>query len=225
MKKPTEITELQESDEGYIENDMDMIIERLESDFISYIQIHTNRNFPLLFKRDILALRKNDHYKVNDIVLYEQNNFYFVRRIIAIGENKYYVCGDNEYDVRIIPQDCVIARGISRERGKKRLSLILMHKNKSYARAMAKKGKIRMKHHTIFDDETTLTNVYDQALTAHEEESLDTSKKSQIPEMAIDARLESLLSIFKSPEQRLMEFEESKKPKGEEENFEEESDD
>ncbi len=223
MKKPTEITELQESDEGYIANDMDMIIERLDSDYIAYIQIHTNRNFPLLFKKDILVLRKNDHYKVNDIVLYEQNNFYFVRRIIAIGENKYYVCGDNEFDVRIIPQDCVIARGISRERGKKRLSLILMHKNKSYVRAMARKGKIRMKHHTIFDDETTLSNVYDQALNAHEEPH-NVSEQPKIPEMPLDARLANQLSYFKSPEQRLKEYEESKKPKGEEVNFEEESD-
>ncbi|MDE7100268.1 MAG: hypothetical protein K2O05_00255, partial [Anaeroplasmataceae bacterium] len=204
-KKPILDKSLQPEDEGYIENDLESILERLNCGYVAYLQIHSVMNMPLLLKKDIVALRKNEHYKVRDIVFYQVEEYYFLRRIVAIENGNYYVCGDNEYEVRVIPFESIIARAISRERGgKKRLSLILMNKKKVYSRAVIRKGKFRMKNHTLYDDETTLTKVYDKALTANE--SVKVVQEVKKPEMPLDARLSAQLVSFVSPVERLRSF-------------------
>lgn len=208
-KKPILDKSLQPEDEGYIENDLESILERLNCGYVAYLQIHSVMNMPLLLKKDIVALRKNEHYKVQDIVFYQIEDYYFLRRIVAVENGNYYVCGDNEYEVRVISFENIIARAISRERGKKRLSLILMNKKKVYSKAIIRKGKFRMKNHTLYDDKTTLTRVYDKALTANE--SVKTVSEEKKPEMPLDARLSAQLVSFVSPIERLRSFEAEKK--------------
>lgn len=215
--------DLQPDDEGYLENDMENIMDRVNAGYIAYLQIHTMMNYPLFHKKDIVALRKTEHYKVNDIVLYQFENFYFLRRIIAVEQDKYYVCGDHEYEVRIIHANDILARAISRERGTKRLSLILMNKKKFYSNAILKKGKIRLKHHTFYDDETTINKIYDKALLA-QDQPLEHQDQIKVPEMPLDSRLALQLEAFQSPEDRLREFVAEQNVKEAENNFEEESD-
>ncbi len=202
-----EKTENNEIQEQVPQDNMKQIVERLNYEYISYLHIQDNINFPLLLKGDIVALRKNDHYKVMDIILYQVKEYYFIRRIIAIDDNKYYVCGDHEYEVRIIHPNMIIARAISRERGKKRLSLILMNKKRIYSKTILRKGRLRMKKHLIYDDESTLTNLYDQLKNT----AKAVEEKVEKPQMQLDARLAAMLVGFKSPDERLKEFQTDQK--------------
>lgn len=196
------------------ENDYEEIVDRLESDFIAYLKIENNINFPLIVKNDIVALRKNDYYKPMDIVLYKVEDYYFLRRIIDIQNKKCYVCGDKEYDVRVIPLDSIIARAISKERGTKRTSLILITKDKAYYKTVMRKGKFRMKKHLMFDDLTTLTNTYDSAASNLPNDSKQIkNEETAVSIMPIDKTLAQNLAIFKSPQQRLEEFNKEKAKK------------
>lgn len=223
MSKKIEEADLGPEDEGYIENDMPTIIERLNSGYVSYVQIHSFINYPFLKKRDIVALRKSEHYQVNDFVLYRVDDFYFLRRIISFENGNYYVCGDHEYEVRILHYEDIIAKGISRERGTKRLSLILKNKKRLYTKAIVKKGKLRIKNHTFYDDQTTLTGVYDKAASSTTSPSPVEESSIKVPEMPLDSRLSLQLQAFQSPEDRLREFEREKHDKEEEKKFEEQS--
>lgn len=200
MKKTTTAPSNEET--NLIQNDMEQIENRLNHEYIAYYHIHDNTNFPLLVKGDVLALRKNDLYKIKDIVLYQSEGEYFLRRIIGVDEHKFYVCGDNEFEVRTINPKIIIARAISRERGKNRLSLILMNKKRIYSRMILRKAKIRMKKHLIDDDEATIKNLYQQISSSHEE----ANQIESVPVMKMDARLAQQLASFKSPEERLKEF-------------------
>lgn len=187
-------------------NDFEKIKNRLSYDLISYMQIEDAMNFPLLHKNDIVALKRTDYYSPADLVLYEVEGFYFLRRIIEIKEEKVYVCGDNEMSVRVIELNSIIARAISRERGTKRLSLILESKKKFYTKAIVKKGKARIKNHSQYDDEVSLSDVYDQAVQATLPRQIEETKTRE-QAAPIDARLAKELAVFKSPIQKLREFE------------------
>ncbi len=187
-------------------NDFEKIKNRLSYDLISYMTIEDTLNFPLLHKNDVVALKKTDYYSPADLVLYEVEEFYFLRRIIEIKEDKVYVCGDNEMLVRVIDLNSIIARAISRERGTKRLSLILESRKKLYTKAIVKKGKSRIKNHLQYDDEISLSDAYNQALQATLPRQIETTKTSE-QAVPIDARLAKELAVFKSPIQKLREFE------------------
>lgn len=201
--KNKEITEVEE----FNKIDYEMIQERLDAEYIAYLVIQNSINAPLLQKKDIVALRKADFYEESNIVFYKIENYYFLRRIIKKEEEFCYVCGDGEYEVRIIPYKSIVAKAISRERDVKRLSLILKSKNKIITKTVMKKGRLLLKRNAFFEDETTITQNYDIALKNTEETKVEPIKIEYDHEYA--KKIEKELIGFLSPEERLRQFEEN----------------
>lgn len=199
--KNKEITEVEE----FNKIDYEMIQERLDAEYIAYLEIQNSINAPLLQKKDIVALRKADFYEESNIVFYKIENYYFLRRIIKKEEEFCYVCGDGEYEVRIIPYKSILAKAISRERDVKRLSLILKSKNKIITKTVMKKGRLLLKRNAFFEDETTVTQNYEIALKNTEETKAEPIKIEYDQEYA--KKIEKELIGFLSPEERLRQFE------------------
>lgn len=189
-----------------LEIDYDQIVARLENDFIASLPIQNNMNSPLFNPADIVQIRHSDFYNEKDMVFYQFENHFFIRRLIKMTENKFYVCGDTEFEVRIISPKDILGRVISRERGTKRYSLLL-NKDKLYTRAMARKAKLLMKKHSLYDDETSISDVYKIASMSKQDVKEETISIIY-PETPKEpsSRLEKELAGFLSPEERLNQY-------------------
>lgn len=180
---------------------------RLAGGFIAFLPIDDEINAPLLKPNDKVALLKVDRLHPRDFIFYEQKGHFFIRRIIQIKENSYFVCGDKEKEVRYVNQAEILGKIISRERGVKRLSFQLKRRKKFYTFKKMLKGKMLLRNHPIYEDETSLSNTYELALQQkkkNEEEKKPVSP--QITENSKDLRLEKELSVFKSPTERVREY-------------------
>lgn len=190
-------------------NDYEEIVYRLNHDYVAYIYIDNKINSPLLQVGDKVALKRKDYYDIKDIILYEVDGNYYIRRIISKSEKTFFVCGDSEFEIRIIEDSAIIAKVLERQRGIKRYSLTL-NRNDTYVNALMKKAKLLIKKHTIYDDKTATNNVYEQATNASYINNVERKSKLKNKEIvSIDLKLEKELADFKSIEQKIAEYEEN----------------
>lgn len=190
------------------ENDFENITERLEYDHIAYMYIEDDINFPLFQKGDMVSILRKDWYDEKEIILYYLEGHYFLRRIIKKSDKSYFLCADNEREIRFIDESCILGKVISRERGKKRLSLVL-GKNKFYTNSMMRKGKFLLISDTITDDHEDQGDVFKYAESASFTSSINRKSKLNLNEEApIDDKLMRDIEQFKSPYERMAEYEE-----------------
>lgn len=190
------------------ENDFETICERLEYDHIAYMYIKDEINSPMFKKGDIISLKRKDWYDEKDIVLYSLEGNYYLRRIIRKSDKSYFLCADNENEIRFIDESCILGKVISRERGNKRYSLVLNNKS-FYVKTKMRKGKYLLTKDTISDDHIEIDNVYNQAESASYTSSIDRRTKLDLDNIIpLDEKLLRDIEQFKDPIEKVKEYEE-----------------
>ncbi len=75
-------------------------------------RISSGSMMPYLKVNDLIIIKKQDKYHVNDIVTYEDNNSYVTHRIIKIKNNKYVLKGDanNTNDEGLVAKKNIVGK-------------------------------------------------------------------------------------------------------------------
>lgn len=67
---------------------------------------------PNLKVNDIIIIKKENDYKLNDVVTYENDGYYVTHRIIEIDENTVITKGDNNSNSEIVEKNKIIGKMI-----------------------------------------------------------------------------------------------------------------
>ena len=189
-------------------NDYEEIVERLSYEYVAYLYVDTKNNSPLLQIGDKIALKRKDYYEEKDMILYSNSGKYFIRRIISKSDTSFFVCGDNEYELRFIEEKAIIAKVLERQRGTKRYSLTL-NRDKAYVNTIMKKAKILLKRHNVSEEKDTTDdkNIFKEASMSNGQIIDRKSKLKEKPNIPIDLKLLKELESFKSPIDKVNEYE------------------
>ena len=176
-------------------NDYETIKERLNNGLVSFLNVENEQNSPTILPFDELAIRRSEGYSPGDYVYYFANEKYYIKRIIKLDYDKVYVKADNEEMVYIISTDQVLGKGISIQRGLKRISLVVI-RNKFKVRKYIKKGLKFIENNFVENDEYIIPII----------EQTKKKKKENKPVLPLDAKLQNELAHFKSVEAKVEEF-------------------